>query len=450
MNITVKLIAIILVLITIVSGAFVGCNPVQPDVKETPEASSQPSSPETPGESPENTTEETPSVKPTETEKEEEPEPIKSDFEIYQSNTVCATGNNSVLKSADGKTVTKTFRGIFKAQQSGELEYKLYFSNNVDSTWAGGADSYRGMTTKPYTIISARAIGSSKKAESGELTNPVEITFGGSASKDVAPGETFWCDPFMLDVPENGNIIFEWTVAYTMIPSTKVNNTYIALEKNSSTGRFGMVQEAPLPDLVGCNRGNAIRLAFWGDSITMGEGAGSASYEFWAAQITDRLGTNVSTWNLGLGYARADDAVNSPSWIEKAKQNDVVIICFGVNDINSGSYNLGLRSADQVLNDISKLAKACADAGCEIIIFSTPPYTYSKSDKIKTWASLTQKLENLAESKGYKFFDFAACLGTSDDMSIPAYGGHPNAAGCKVVAEAFMKAVVEDNLIEDR
>ena len=448
MKITLRLIALILVIATVMSAALVGCTPDVPEVDETPSASI--SSEETPEGTPEDTPEETPVATPTETEKEEEPEPLKSDFEVYQSNTICATGNNSVLKSSDGKAVTKTYRGAFKAQQSGELEYKLYFSNNVDSTWGSGSDSYRGMKTKPYKIISAKIVGTAKKASAGELDNPVEITFGGSASRDVEAGETFWCDPFMLDVPEGGSIIFEWTVEYTMIPSTKVNNTYLAFEKREDTGRFGVVQEAPLPDLIGCNRGNAYRIAFWGDSITMGEGAGQATYEFWAAQITDRLGTSVSTWNLGLGYARADDAVNSKSWIEKAKQNDIVIICFGVNDINSGSYNLGLRSADQILKDISTLAKTCADAGCEIIIFSTPPYTYSNSEKVKTWASLVQKLENLADTKGYKFFDFAACLGKSGDPSTPAYGGHPNAAGCTVVAEAFMKAVREDNLIEDK
>ena len=195
-----------------------------------------------------------------------------------------------------------------------------------------------------------------------------------------------------------------------------------------------------MPILVGAKRDNALRVAFIGDSITMGIVSGAPkSYAGWAAKITEGLGTSVSAWNLGLGYARADDAVHSESWVDKAKQNDVVIICFGVNDINSGPYqHSGQRTAAQIRDDIKTIAAEIASAGAEVIIFSTPPYTYANSTKIAVWQELCGLLEELAENEDYKFFDFASYLWQENDHTQPAYGGHPNAEGCAKVAEAFL------------
>ena len=67
----------------------------------------------------------------------------KSDFEVYQSNSITPSSCNYALKSPDGKPIRQTFRGVYKIQQFGELEYKFYFSNNVDSTFSGGSHSYR-------------------------------------------------------------------------------------------------------------------------------------------------------------------------------------------------------------------------------------------------------------------------------------------------------------------
>ena len=59
---------------------------------------------------------------------EEVIEVVKSDFEIYPSNSITPSSCNYALKSADGTPVRATFRGVYKIQQFGELEYKFYFS----------------------------------------------------------------------------------------------------------------------------------------------------------------------------------------------------------------------------------------------------------------------------------------------------------------------------------
>ena len=149
----------------------------------------------------------------------------------------------------------------------------------------------------------------------------------------------------------------------------------------------------------------------------------------------------MSVWNLGLGYARGDDAANSPSWLYKAKQCDVVGICFGVNDINSGAYQtVDPATKDELIADIAKIAAELEEAGVEVIIFSIPPYTFSSDVKFDIWRESCAALESLAEEKGYAFFDIASYLGKENEPHQPAYGGHPNNIGCTKVAEGFLAA----------
>lgn len=367
-------------------------------------------------------------------------EPIKSDFEIYQSNSITPTASNYALKS-NGAAVTKTFRGIFKIQEYGTLEYKFHFSNNVNSTFSNGSYSYRNMPTESYKVLSAK-VGTTTNADGkGTISGVKTLTFDGQKTRDVAGGEEFWSDALNVNVPEGSWLVFEWTVQYTVIAATNSEN-YAATFLDCTSGTPTLTDAAPMPILVGAKRGNSLRLGFIGDSITMGIVTGAPrAYEGWAAKIAAGLGNSVSAWNLGLGYARANDAANSQAWVDKAKQNDVVVICFGVNDINSGPYGIsGQRTAGQIRDDIKKIAAEISDAGAEVIIFSTPPYTYGNAAKIAVWQELTVLLKNLAAEKGYKFFDFASYLWKADDHTQPAYGGHPNATGCTVVADAFLKS----------
>lgn len=367
-------------------------------------------------------------------------EVVKTDFELYQSNSITPSSANYALKSTDGKPVRQTFRGVYKIQEFGTLEYKFYFSNNVDSTFSNGSHSYRNMPTESYKIISA-SVGTYKTSQGqGTVKDFKTLTFDGKTERDVAAGETFWSDAITLTVPNGYYLIFEWTVEYTVIAATNSENASCFLYDYSS-GKITLTQSAPMPALIGAKRDNTLRVGFIGDSITMGIGTGVGTHRFWAAKITEKAGTDISFWNLGVGFARANDAVNSPAWLEKAKNNDVIVICFGVNDIEGGVYNhSGQRTAQQIANDINTIATTCKEAGCEVIIFSTPPFTYSTTEKVEVWRTLTVKLKALCEDKGYDFFDFASYLGKADDPATPAYGGHPNAQGCEIVANAFMES----------
>ena len=248
--------------------------PLDTDPASTPEESEAPEASDT-----EEATEPTPTLP------EEEPEekPINY-FEIYQSNSITPSGNNYVLKSSDGKKVTETFRGLFKIQEFGELEYKFYFSNHVDSTFSNGKYSYRNMPTETYNIVSAKVGVVTLIRGQGTIMDEQELTFdGGQKTKTVAPEECYWSDAITIYVEEDLYLAFEWTVEYTLIPATLSENTIYLFDY--STGSIKEAKAAPMPDLIGCKRDNDIRIGFIGDSITMGVGAGNKTHKFWAAQI---------------------------------------------------------------------------------------------------------------------------------------------------------------------
>ena len=196
------------------------------------------------------------------------------------------------------------------------------------------------------------------------------------------------------------------------------------------------VGAAPMPDLIGCTRGKT-RLTFIGDSITMGTGSGAYQNAFWVKQISDRLGTGYSVWNLGLDSARANDVITGKSFKEKMQHTDILSICIGINDIAGGIYGGGANGATKIYETIAQIAQIAEEAGAKIIIYSVPPFNLTGVSKEK-WDIVNAKLKTLAEDKGYDYFDFAAVLGHPDNPDKCMYGDHPNKLGCTAVAEAFM------------
>ena len=379
-----------------------------------------------------------------EVEQEEEPAPIKSDFELYQSNVAYGTGNN-IMIYATGQTETATYRAVFPVQEHGAFDYKLYFSNNMDASSRGFAN-YPDMPTADYTIhYAALRTTTDIKGMSG-ISEPTPITFDGQPTRTVSAGESFWCDAVAFEVPEGSYLMYEWTVEYTCIPSTIVASTYSVYKANTSAKDFPSnpqsVNTAPMPDLIGCTR-DGVRLAFIGDSITMGTGSGAFEHAFWVKQISDRLGTGYSVWNLGLDSGRANDVVIGSSWKEKLKNTDILSICIGINDVMSiyggNPQAAASASAEDIVASITQIAAMADEAGAKVILFTIPPFNLS-GEKLTKWQTANAQIKELAEAKGYQLFDFAAVLGDPNDPAKCIYGDHPNKMGCTAVADAFMAA----------
>ena len=139
--------------------------------------------------------------------------------------------------------------------------------------------------------------------------------------------------------------------------------------------------------MIGVDRKAQKRIAFLGDSITQGIGTSVNSYAHWNAVFAEKLGSDYSYWNLGLGYGRADDAASDGIWLFKAKQNDIVFVCFGVNDILQG-YN-----ADEIKKNLQLIVDKLHEAGIVVIVQTVPPFDYSPEHQI-IWDNVNNFIVN--------------------------------------------------------
>ncbi len=360
------------------------------------------------------------------------PEKPVTDFTTYVSNTVVSTGNNFYIEKAENIT----YRAYLPVEEYGELEYKFFFSNMVDSTYAKGKDAFVGKDGGAYTVSNA-VIADGGTSTEDKITNRTPVTFGGKETKEVAADESYWSDPVTMNIPEGHYMVWEWTVSGEGIPCNKMSSlTSTASSADGET--FEFCDEIPLPQIIGAKRDVKHTVAAIGDSITQGCQTEQMKYEFWASKISTQLGSDVAFFNCGLGWARASDAASNENWLSRVSQYDTVIVAFGTNDIVSGKYGGKKSSAEEIDEYLDAIVSYLTENGCDVILFNAPPQNFKKTNEgIRT--ALNEKIPAIAEKYGAKFFDFSALLSTEDEPGKAVYGGHPNGEGGTVVADAFVK-----------
>lgn len=359
---------------------------------------------------------------------------ISSDFGKYVSNTFIATGSNNVVEKAENVT----YRAYFPVEEYGELEYRFYFSNMVDSTYDDGSKAYVGKEVGSYTISSAFIADGGTSVED-EITDRTPVTFGGSTEKEVASCETFWSDPVAFNVEEGHYLVWEWTLTGEVIPATSMSNlTKTGADYNDGKG-LQYCDSVPLPQLIGADRDVKYRITAIGDSITQGCQTQFMAYEFWAARIAQGLSADYSLYNCGLGWSRTSDAASGGDWLERACESDIVIVAFGTNDIVSGEYGGdGPNTADEIDTYLRKILDTLRRKGCQIIVFNAPPEDYP--DHLEAVRiEYNEKLKSTCEEYGVFLFDFASLLSDESNPKKALYGGHPNGEGGKIVADEFLK-----------
>lgn len=355
-------------------------------------------------------------------------------FDTYISNTVVATGNNYVVGDAE----KITYRAYFPVEEYGELEYRFYFSNTVDSTYDNGKLAYIGKDGGKYTIESA-VIADGGMSVEDEITARTPVTFGGEAGREVDSNEAFWSDPVSFNVPEGHFLVWEWTVTGTDIPCTKMSTLTSTTSCEDGDEEFAYCDEIPLPQLIGAKREVKENIVAIGDSITQGCQTEFMKYEFWSSQILQNLGSDYGFWNCGLGWSRTSDAAECGNWLARAKTADTVIVAFGTNDIISGEYGAeDGNTAEEIDAYLRVLLDVFKDAGCKIIVFNAPPQTYNEELEAVR-AEYNEQLKETCKEYGAEYFDFASYLSTPDDPVTAIYGGHPNGEAGKIVADAFVK-----------
>ncbi len=357
-------------------------------------------------------------------------------FEKYSSNTLAGSGNQYFFTTDDSEKIN-IGRLYYKIFSYGKHKYSFLFSNIVDSTYADGTVSQKNRVCDSWHINGMRVgvCGSCGENEADEPSEFYPVTFGGKSEKEVMPGEFFATDEIELDVSENGYICIEISFNGKMIPYHEESIVPTFVYKDNT---WIPSKKLPFPGMIGCDAKANKKIAFLGDSITQGIGTPVNSYEHWNAKLAEKLGSKYAYWNLGLGYGRADDAASNGAWLYKAKQNDVVFVCFGVNDILQGF------SAEQIKNNLKTIVSILKESGIKVVLQTVPPFDYAGTD-IEKWENINRYIkEDLSKYSDF-VFDNVPILGESDANPYSAkYGGHPNADGCAKWADALYRAIVKN------
>ena len=350
-------------------------------------------------------------------------------FKNFVSNTSAGSGNQMLVKSENENEI-KTGRLFYKVNNGGEYEYSFLFSNIADSTFSDGKLSHCNLICGGWTIHSLSA-GVCSTCCADHMTDDIRffpVTFSGKEQKEVMPGEFFASDPLKLCANSADYICIQisFSAKEFFCHEESLIPTFILKD-----GAWEPCKHMPFLSMLGCKRDAKLKIAFLGDSITQGIGTDINSYEHWNYKVAKKLGFLYAYWNLGLGFGRAQDAASDSAWLFKAKQNDVVVVCYGVNDILQG------RSENQIKNDLLNITDKLTAAGVKVFIQTVPPFDYT-GEKIDIWKNVNEYIKTVIAPKCIGIFDTSDVLSQSKELlHIAKYGGHPNSTGCTAWADAL-------------
>lgn len=356
-------------------------------------------------------------------------------FNKYFSNVSCGTGNNYILEFKESKTICA--RILFKPEVSGRYNYRFFFQNTVNTTFAQGEEAYVNKSGGSWKIEYAK-VGIGSEYGCYDVTEDLEyVTFDGKNEKSVSPDEAFWSDEISIDVKDGKYLVWEWRITGDGIPCTPDSRTLTFIDFGEGFIRY---DSCPMPNFIGCDKKVKKRIAFVGDSITQGCGTSLDGYAMWVGRIGKMLKDEYAVWNLGLGFSRGSDCATMGSLMYKAKQNDIVVLTYGVNDLLSGKYNAGKRStAGEILSYIEAIVKELQSAGVEVILSTIPPFRYDEAP-LWEWRCINMAIPTLAKIYGCRIYDFEASVDASSKPlgnDYTRYGDHPNDEGGAAAAEAF-------------
>lgn len=372
-------------------------------------------------------------------------------FDLFGSNTYAGSGNQFYFEMESDKI--STGRVFYKISVGGEYNYSILFSNIIDSTYSGGLISQKNMICDSWTIYSAK-IGKCKKIDlskdvselvmsgDGEESDIVvsdfrDIYFNGQKTKEVMPGEFFASDKVKMEYQKGEYLCLEITFSGTKIPYHEETLLPVFIKED---GMWKYSKFMPFAGMIGCDRKVKGKIAYIGDSITQGIGTKKNSYLHWTAVLSEMIGDKYSYWNLGIGCGTANDAASNGAWLYKAKQSDIVFVCYGVNDI------LREQSEEQIKADLNYIVEALKKEGKKVIIQTIPPFDY-EGENVEKWQKINLYIMTVLKEKADFVFDNVRKLGEENRLEKAKYGGHPNEEGCKLWAQALLREIYEQKIL---
>lgn len=359
---------------------------------------------------------------------------IEEFFENYTSNTLAACGNQTTFDNA----VIGEGIAFIRVQNGGTYNYVFAFSGILDSTFGDGSKTKCNEIYDGWTIESLEyAVTDNCEPDEAEKKSFTSLSFDGNGSLTVEKEKLYLTDKKKITAEKGQFICLKIKFSGKIIPCHY--ESIIALYRKSD----GVWQKSPLlpvPLITAVDRPAKKRIGFIGDSITQGIGSDWNSYRHYAAVAAEILGDEYAYWDLGLGYARGADMASKGVWFERAKQNDIVCICYGVNDMFQG------RTVEQLKTDLGTIIDELKSAGAKVIIQSISPFDYGEEHE-KMWRDVNAYVESELAPKADAYFNNLPIL-CADGRSSPKakYGGHPNNEGHRLWGEAL--APVIKKLIE--
>jgi lysophospholipase L1-like esterase len=264
-----------------------------------------------------------------------------------------------------------------------------------------------------------------------------DVYFNGQKSKQVMPGEFFYCDPIELEYEENEYLCLEITFSGKMIPHHEQSLLPVFVKDGDV---WKSSKQMPFAGMIGCDRKVKGKVAYLGDSITQGIGTKPNSYLHWNALLSQKLGSEYSYWNLGLGFGKASDAASDGAWLYKAKQNDVIFVCFGVNDILQG------KSEEDIKSDLTCIVETLKKSGKKVILQTIPPFGYVGAN-VEKWNRVNAYILTELKNKVDYVFDTRKYLSVKEIPERAKYNDHPNEEGCQVWADALFNEITNKGII---
>ena len=204
-------------------------------------------------------------------------------FDKFTSNTYAGSANQYLFEMKEGER--RTSRVFYKISVGGEYSYSLLYSSIIDG-------SFRKIG-KPNLILDEWKIHGAKigrctsfpeEREISEIDAEKDIsvkwlgrlTFDGKRSYIPDGGELFCTDPQSLFFEKGDYLCVELTFSGSILPCHPEIQVPVYVLKD---GEWKYDVNSPLPVMIGCDRPVKKRIAYLGDSITQGCGAGLNSYK---------------------------------------------------------------------------------------------------------------------------------------------------------------------------
>lgn len=359
-------------------------------------------------------------------------------FDTFSSNTVAASANQLFFT----KCSHCTGRVFYKITHGGQYRYSLLFSGIIDSTYADGSNSCKNTVCDDWCIERAAVASCRGDVISGDITNSdiakklsdavsdfVPLTFGGDTQK-AATAEFFCSDPLTLSFDSGDYLCLEITFSGSRVPYHEESLLPIYVQTDDG---WVYDRRVPLPAMIGCDRPVDKRIGFVGDSITQGVGTPLNAYTHWNALLASSLGDRHAYWNLGIGYGRADDMASLGVWSDKAKENDVLFVCYGVNDVLQG------YSAEAIIDNLTTIVSFLKEAGKTVILQTVPPFDYGDAHAA-IWRQVNDHIKTVLLASVDLVFDTVPVLRGEREQDA-AFGGHPNEEGCARWAAVLYEAL---------